>query len=174
MEPGSLDSQAWVVDSGCTSHMVGSAVGLAAVQQTSGKVMVGDKRVLDVVGVGQLTAFARDEAGAWSRVTLHNVMIVPGLGPNLLSVKRIVEAGGVVNFSSKGGVIVGKGGRLPLRQHGNLYLMDLRGGHAEEDREQQMACVVASAARTPEPDWHQAARRVGGWCAQGPQGGGSV
>ena len=79
-------------------------------QQTSGKVMVGDKRVLDAVGVGQLSALAMDEAGAWGRVTLHNVLVVPGLGPNLLSVKRILETGGVVNFSSKGGVTVGKSG----------------------------------------------------------------
>ena len=81
---------AWVVDSGCTSHMVSSDEGLTDVRWGKGRVIVAGGETLDSVGVGRIKATIKTHQGISKLVTFEEVLLVPGLGRNLLSVKKVV------------------------------------------------------------------------------------
>ena len=79
----------WVVDSGCTAHMVGSEAGLADVKWGKGTVIVAGGQTLNSVGVGRIEATIQTDKDTGMPVTFEEVLLVPGLGRNLLSVKKI-------------------------------------------------------------------------------------
>ena len=116
---------AWVVDSGCTSHMVSSDKGLTDVRWGKGRVIVAGGKTLDSVGVGRINATIKTHQGISKLVTFEEVLLVPGLGRNLLSVKKVVTRGGKVTFTPSHAVIeTSNGVRMPLRQAGDLYELE--------------------------------------------------
>lgn len=147
--------QSWIVDSGCTSHMVNSQEGLTDVQWTKGRVVVADGKTLDSVGVGCIHGAVKTQQGSTISVSFNNVIIVPSLGRNLLSVKKIVARGGKVIFSPSNAVIEINDVQVPMRSIGSLYELDYRrlsasGGVAREEE----ALIAQDDAQL----WH---RRLG-------------
>ena len=121
-----VDLDGWIVDSGCTSHMVSSARGVTDVQEDHTIVIVGGNMRLEAEGRGQLKGRVITAAGEEAGVTLHDVLIVPDLGRNLLSTRRMAEHGAELHALPRGGIIEMGGHELPLRDSGGLYLLDLQ------------------------------------------------
>ena len=116
-------AQSWIVDSGCTSHMTGSADGLAKVRAHADSV-TGIGGVLQVTSVGDLYATVMTVGGEVQRVVLQNVLVVPGLKRNLLSVRAVRDKGGSVCWGSGEEIRAGSL-RIPIRKLGKLYEVQL-------------------------------------------------
>jgi len=94
----------WIVDSGCTAHMVSSAEELTNIEWGKGQVVVAGGKVLESVGIGRIHGIVQTNKGTNIDVSFNNVLVVPNLGRNLLSVKKIVSRGGKVIFTPNNAV----------------------------------------------------------------------
>jgi len=84
-----LSENQWIVDSGCSKHMTGSARYLSNVSSHVGEILVAGGRTLKWIGSGDLTVRAKTTKGILKTVVISDVLIVPGIGPNLLAVKAL-------------------------------------------------------------------------------------
>ena len=76
----------WIADSGATSHMTHSSIGLYDIQTTVGdRVRVGNGCSLDILCKGSLNFLNKQG----KRITLFNVLYVPGLDMNLISIGKL-------------------------------------------------------------------------------------
>ena len=123
MVVGSSDS--WIMDSGATSHMCTAKEWFSDydVLQKPGRV---SGRVLKVVGCGKVRLLMRLPGDKVKRCVLHDVLHVPDLSCNLVSVIKVSEKGKVTEFNESGcrlkksdGIVVALATR-----HGSLYLLD--------------------------------------------------
>ncbi|CAI5991674.1 unnamed protein product [Closterium sp. NIES-64] len=114
---------ACVLDTGATQHMTASATLLNNVKTVAPvkRVMFGNRDTLDVTGQGDLRLMV--DGGP---LTIKNVLVVPGLGANLLSVSQFTRKGMRVNIegttmalSTADGVHIGT-----ARQAGGLLMLD--------------------------------------------------
>ena len=142
---------AWLMDSGSTGHMVGSVNGIYDFKSTLGKVNVANGARMTSIGVGKLDVTTTGHDGKELKVSLSNVLVVPGLSYKLLSVKRITASGGAVQFEPRGGgvIIFENKKRIPIQQVGQLYMVKL---HARVSPEEQQAHVATDASL-----WHRRA-----------------
>ena len=124
-EKASAKGKSWIVDSGCSSHMVSSEVGLTNIRYAAGEVVVANKEKMASTGIGSLEATTTGADGKRIRVTLNDVLVVPQLGQNLLSVRKITQNGGSVRFGNHGGMLEVNGLHIPINQNGPLYELDL-------------------------------------------------
>ena len=154
-DPGADDQGAWIVDSGCTTHVTSSAELLTNVQKYSGEIVIGDGRSLKAVGRGELRTRVKCDDGGYVNITLKDVVVAPQMGRNLLSVLKMAESGAEVRFARTGATIERGGVRVPLRRSGKLYLLDLlepvAGGSEQGHKEQAHVATEANL-------WH---RRLG-------------
>ncbi|CAI7866426.1 unnamed protein product [Closterium sp. NIES-53] len=81
---------AWVLDTGATQHMMACATLLNNVTTVAPvkRMMFGNHDTLDVTGQGDLRLMV--DSGP---LTIKNVLVVPGLGANLLSVSQLTRKG---------------------------------------------------------------------------------
>ena len=141
----------WVVDSGSTTHMVQSSDGLTDVRQVHGEVVVANNQVVQSTGVGRMAVILKDAAGRSVRATMYDVLVVPELGRNLLSVKRITCAGGSVSFGPGKGTIKIGDAIIPIRQSGALYELNVRAASKDQDQ----AAANVAIGRGAYLKWHQ-------------------
>lgn len=94
-------------------------------------------------------AFLNNEALS-ANVTLQDVLYVPDLKYNLLSVKQITAKGGQVSFGEKGGFIRMGSLTIPFRKYGGSYLIDLRSHDGPGGTHEQAMAFVTNAAQR----WH--------------------
>lgn len=89
----------WIIDSGCTSHMTWDRDCLINVNENNLKdyVTVANNLKLNCEAIGD-TKLRYEE----NEVRLSNVLFVPELAANLLSVSRLVESGYDVKFDTRG------------------------------------------------------------------------
>ena len=118
-------------DSGASSDMMPSGEYLSDVEPADGYVTVANGVKVKTVGKGTLEAVARCEDGVLRFITISNVLIVPTLTHNLLSVDKVLDRGGNVWFGKdhqgeKVGRIDMDGMRIPLRHGGSLYELAVR------------------------------------------------
>ena len=143
----------WIVDSGATCHMCNDDklfVKLRSLKQPL-EVTLGDGCAVEVTGQGTVVLEMASTSGKMSRCKLHEVLYVPDLSYNLLSVSKAVEAGKVVEFSETSCQIL-DANRKPITvamRVGNLYylncLTDRQQAHAADNQSQQ----------TKEDVWHR-------------------
>jgi len=114
----------WIVDSGATSHMVCSRDDLVSFKPGDGRVIVAGGRVLNSTGVGVAQGTVKTVDGRILRITFHEVLLVPGLGSNLLSVQRISAKGGKVVFTPNNSYLEMHNTKVPLSATYNLYQLD--------------------------------------------------
>ena len=81
----------WCIDSGASSHMTGSHEMFSKLSQadTDVEVVLGDDSIVSAVGRGTIT-FQRE---SMSPMLLRDVLYVPGLKKNLVSVSMIEDQG---------------------------------------------------------------------------------
>lgn len=90
----------WLVDSGASSHMTHQKEFLLDYREfaTPEKVGVGDGRVVEALGIGNVRLNMRFKVSESKRATLHNVLYVPKLACNLFSVRAAASKSNTVKF----------------------------------------------------------------------------
>ena len=90
----------WLVDSGASSHMTHQKEFLLDYREfaTPEKVGVGDGRVVEAVGIGNVRLNMLFKASESKRATMNSVLYVPKLACNLFSVRAAASKGNVVKF----------------------------------------------------------------------------
>jgi hypothetical protein len=88
---GTIEDDMWIIDSGASRHMMGDQAGLSNLNEknTSYKVELGDKTTYPMEGFGQ--ASIKMKTGNY--VHLSNVLYVPGLEKNLVSISCLEDKG---------------------------------------------------------------------------------
>ena len=120
----------WIVDSGATTHMCNNGDEFVEFRylkpEESRKVRVGDGYTLDAVGKGKVKVCVKSTGGRTVRCELRDVLYVPDLRFNLLSVSKVVKGGKSVKFSETGCEII-KGSRVVAsgRKRGSLYHLNV-------------------------------------------------
>ncbi|KAF7838906.1 Retrovirus-related Pol polyprotein from transposon TNT 1-94 [Senna tora] len=93
----SYDGGIWLVDSGCTSHMCKEEKMFCDLDKTVKiRVTLRNGEVMQSQGKGSVTVATRQGTR-----TIHNVLFVPGLSQNLLSVAQMISHGYTVMFKKK-------------------------------------------------------------------------
>lgn len=123
-EPESVNT--WLLDSGCSRHMVSSTNGITNLQRIEGDVITASGDKVASIGMGDLKLVSKDVQGRKVNLTLSNVLVVPKLSRNLLSVKKMTTSGANVSFGPSGGIIEINGTRIPVRHAGQLYEVNLQ------------------------------------------------
>jgi hypothetical protein len=93
---GTIEYDMWIINSGASRHMTGDQARLSNLNErkTSYKVELGDKSTYPVEGFGK--ASVKLESG--NHVHLSNVLYVPGLEKNLVSISCLEDKGNKIAF----------------------------------------------------------------------------
>ena len=105
----------WIVDSGASQHLCSSpkAFTKGTYQQIMPRgIEIADRSKIEAVGMGEVVI---------GQLRLSNVLFVPQIGGNLLSVARIINSGYKVAFTSERCTISKQGICLKGDREGNLY-----------------------------------------------------
>ena len=92
----------FICDSGATAHMTYDASRLHDVRETDRSVKVGNGATMKASSIGKMKAIVCNEEGEEMTTTINEVVHVPGLLCNLLSVGKLREHGSVVYDKKKG------------------------------------------------------------------------
>ncbi len=97
---GQRKEQQWIVDSGASHHMTSDASTMQCYKgfDQMRKVQLGDGKWLLVIGCSQIKMKVKHGWRSMTSVQVSNVLLVPGLVDNLLSVKAIVDKVKRVSF----------------------------------------------------------------------------
>lgn len=152
-----------MVDSGCTIHMVKPKYirDLYDVREHRAEITVADGRKVMSTHMGRIKGEATTSDGRLTLIQLSNVLVVPGLSTNLLSVQRLTLAGGSVEFSpDKADILMGRI-RMPCDRRGQLYSLTIHTNRARagprmlpSEGVSERASERAFAASTADL-WHQ-------------------
>jgi hypothetical protein len=93
---GTIEYDMWIIDSEASRHMMGDQAKLSNLNEkkTSYKVELGDKTTYPIEGFGQ--ASIKMKIGNY--VHLSNVLYVPGLEKNLVSISCLEDKGNIIAF----------------------------------------------------------------------------
>ena len=122
--------EGWVVDSGATSHMCSDHRQFVELHNMTKplEVALGDGHTLNAAGVGVVMLDMVLPNGKTKTCKLRNVLYVPNLSYNLLSVSKLAEAGKVTKFGKTACHILNRDRKLTARatKVGSLYHLDCR------------------------------------------------
>ena len=92
----------WIIDSGATCHMCGSKESFVELSDLTQlvEVTLGDGNVLKVSGQGVVSLKMKLPDGSVRRCKLLDVLYVPDLAYNLLSVSKAAESGKMTKFDA--------------------------------------------------------------------------
>jgi hypothetical protein len=123
---GAQQTDPWYLDSAATSHMTNCKDLFTSFEYVKDMVTVADGRQLESQGRGTIRIRFTSE---WIRI--HQVLYVPKLQGNLLSVGQLAEKGIECRFSSQGAVLRQAGETLAEanREGRNFVLRPTRGAH---------------------------------------------
>ena len=141
----------WIVDSGATCHICNSKELFDNLRPLSKpqKVTLGDDRTLEAIGTGAVEVELK-LPGEESKVgRLSNVLYVPTLAYNLLSVAKVTEAGKTIKFGERRGEVIDNQGEIVAvaSKAGGLYYLDCESLHDEQ--------IHSVSVQAKENLWHQ-------------------
>ena len=117
----------WIVDSGATCHICNSEALFDELEPLSKpqKVTLGDGRTLEAMGVGAVEVKLNLPDGKSRVGRLSEVLFVPTLAYNLLSVAKATEAGKMVKFGETQGHVIDDRGEVVAvaSRNGSLYYL---------------------------------------------------
>ena len=95
----------WIIDSGATHHMCSSEDLLLKCWRTGERrrILLGDGRDLEVTLEGDARVKIVSPDGVEQEATIKNVLVVPGISRNLLSVTQCMKQGISFEFDAKAG-----------------------------------------------------------------------
>ena len=110
------------------------------------EVTLGDGHVLEATGEGTVQLQMKFPDGKTRKCNLHNVLLVPKLAYNLLSVSKAAEAGKAIKFDKSGCKIISDNAKVTAiaKRVGNLYYLECK-------ENQSLNVVVQSKERL----WHR-------------------
>jgi len=117
----------WIVDSGATQHMTFEQEWFTTYERISPmRVFMGDDTVLEAIGKGSIKA-TMQVGGQLTHTTITQVLHVPKIKNNLISVSKLILEGFKVEFDKDGckvndarGIVVAQ-----ARRGKNLYLLNV-------------------------------------------------
>lgn len=125
----------WIIDSGATAHMSFEKSLFYDLEEVPAfKVSMGDKSKLEACGRGSINV-CLSVSGSTVKCTLHNVLFVPSLSYNLLSVGVMNKGDNSVSFEGnkctihKSNVLIAEGTR-----HNGLYFLDTSSSETESNK----------------------------------------
>lgn len=147
----SNEQRAWIVDSGATSHMCRDKKSFSALYQSEDPVdvVLGDGRTLSAVGRGNVELDMVLPNGKVKSCTLYDVLYVPDLSYNLVSVAKASQKGKVVKFTKSACYILDKQHRMFAKatKVGGLYKLDYKLNHERAN--------VVEQSESKEDLWHK-------------------
>ena len=122
------NSNAWIVDSGASCHMChnkGMFTNFTNLKKEI-EVALGDGRLMKATGIGVILLKMRINGNTTEICKLSDVLYVPDLTINLLSVSKVVNAGNVTLFTETGCKIINRNQQVIARAYkvGNLYYIN--------------------------------------------------
>ncbi len=118
----------WILDSGATCHMCNRESYFEHIHGLDNlmKITLGDGSTLQAAGRGNVVVAVRFSDGKVKNCTLYNVLYVPGLSYNLLSVPAAARRNKITTFTGSTCEIRSDSGRLVACGHreGSLYYLD--------------------------------------------------
>ena len=126
METSEVDS--WIIDSGATCHICNNRQSFvdSHTLEKPQKVTLGDGHALSATGTGNVTLETVLGNGKTKLCQLQNVLYVPKLAYNLLSVSKATEAGKRAEFHSSD-ILDGEDKAVAVGvRKGNLYYLSCR------------------------------------------------
>jgi hypothetical protein len=139
----------WYVDSGATDHIIKDSSCYDKYTLVRGEnVKVGDGAKAQVTGIGSVQFKIADACGG-SSVVIHDVMHVPSMDCNLLSVAKMTNKGVSVTFG-KDSAVAEKDGQVIFKAHrrGDVYILS---GDTNGGLEAHEALVGRAEDETTEP-----------------------
>ncbi|CAI5472211.1 unnamed protein product [Closterium sp. Yama58-4] len=142
------DKDLWFLDSGCSQHMTSCKEWFTVIRDPSAtKYVKGfDGSMQEVAGVGEVLL----EGTNGLRVTLHDVLFVPGMKANLVSPGQLLDKGAKLQTEEGVTRIIASGGQVAAtaRYRHRLHCLDLKPGPARNGATAAAACngTVAAAA----------------------------
>ena len=121
-----------MVDSGATSHMKRDTEELVNVGQHCGHVYVANGDKLEIHYIGDWIMKVKYCDGTIKGVMFKDVIVVPNLSRELLSMAKTDKAGGRIVIREGKGIIQKGDTCLPMRKVDNMYLLDCYGEPCEE------------------------------------------
>ena len=124
----------WIVDSGVTSHMSPHKTCFHSYALINPRrVILGDDTVLEAIGKGQLVVDT-EVRGRVKTITIQDVLHVPKLTANLLSVRQLVAKHLRVEFSDKGCYVLSpsRDEVAIIEEHEGLYHIKFSKVHSKE------------------------------------------
>ena len=79
------DNSLWIADSGVSTHITTSDMGLFDIKNVNDPVQVGDGKFVYATKVGKLTIKYTNANGDTARILLKNIKYIPGFSSNLFS-----------------------------------------------------------------------------------------
>lgn len=121
---------AWYVDSGASSHMTRHKTLIQNITTpVIQNIRVADNKVLSVQCSGEVSLDVYNDRGEENKVLFTNVLCVPELATNLISVSQIIRSGGQVRFNEEGCVIMNSKGQIVATASAvnNMYRLNMSG-----------------------------------------------
>lgn len=114
----------WIIDTGCTKHMTNAISNLGWWNPCSEDVILADGKKVRAKGHGEGRILGVRKDGEQIDVTLKEVLYVPGLSKNVLSVSQITEDGFKVIFGHRSCQIMGGDTVIAVgEKSGGLYYL---------------------------------------------------
>ena len=123
---GQDNSEKWILDSGATCHICCNQQLFDELEvKSSQDVTLGDSRVIKSAGSGTVKVKLTQRDGSYRDCTLHDVLYVPDLSFNLLSIAKATEYRKVLTFNESTCNIISEGDVVgSATKNGNLYYLD--------------------------------------------------
>ncbi|CAI5526629.1 unnamed protein product [Closterium sp. Naga37s-1] len=144
------DKDLWFLDSGCSQHMTGRKEWFTVIRDPSATKSVKgfDGSMQEVAVVGEVLL----EGTNGLRVTLHDVLFVPGMKANLVSLGQLLDKGAKLQTEEGVTRIIASGGQVAptTRYRHRLHCLDLKPRPARNGATAAAACngMAAAAACT--------------------------
>jgi hypothetical protein len=145
------ESQWWCVDSGASSHMCSSKDQFQNIAQNDQVLNLANHSFTKIRGTGNVKIKVSNENNLRS-VNLNNVMYVPDLRSNLLSVGKITDKGSTLIFENNKVYILDKDGKeIMIGQKRNhlYYVREIL------DKKGETAAASMNISRTKIQEWHE-------------------
>ena len=143
----------WIIDSGATSHTCNDRdlfIGLYPLKSPL-EVLLGDGHKLTATAYGTVKLLMKSGQRSSRKCILHDVLYIPELSYNLLSVSKAVERGNIVKFGSSSCIIRDSNRKLiTIAQNvGGLYQIDTTATYINS------AQTTSCREITKEDVWHR-------------------
>jgi len=158
----------WILDSGATHHMCSEEALFLSLRSHEAKISIANGGRMNATGMGEVKLTVWNGKGVKTPIRLQNVLYVPGLGPNnLISVRCIQQAGGMIVFGGSGehGVSICHDGLEVgvARLKNNSYILSAQ---TTENPSREISPITANQAQETIPqgtliEWHERLGHLG-------------